>query len=77
MGSRFEDPVTRGKRLANEGRVKHDDGAEVYYIQSDSGQTYTMIVSGTGNPSCNCAATGMCAHLYALARSRVREKMGA
>lgn len=73
MTSRFEDPAVRGKRLANEGRVKHEEGAESYLIQSDSGETYNVIVNGEGVPRCTCPATGHCAHMYAVMRSRVRE----
>lgn len=70
-----ETPTARGRRLAAEGRVKHDEGAQVYLIQSDSGHTYTVIVDGGGWPRCDCQATTTCAHIYAVQSSRVREAL--
>jgi len=55
--------------------VKHDEGAQVYLIQSDSGQTYTVVIHGDGWPRCNCQSTATCSHIYAVQASRVREAL--
>lgn len=70
-----ESTEQKGKRLANDGRVTHDENAQVYAVEGFTG-LYMVIVFGSGKTWCSCPTRGQCSHMLAVKHSRVREWQG-